>query len=77
MFGLLLAVMVGGAGMLALWTIFSTVGSRFELIVTLLRHGPQPFVAPVDPAPTRFTIRPVRRIETRPALVVPGWREAA
>lgn len=77
MFGLLAVVMVGGAAALALWTIFATLGSRFELIVTLLRHGAQPFASPVEPAPTRITLRPVRRMDPRPALVVPGWREAA
>lgn len=74
---LLMMVMVAGAGVLAVWTMVATLGSRLDLIVTLLRDGPQPFAPPQGPAPVRLTPRPVMRGDARVPLVRPAWREAA
>lgn len=74
---LLMMVLVAGAGVLAIWTMAATLGSRLELIVTLLRDGPQPFALPQGPDPVRVTLRPVMRGDARAPLVRPAWREAA
>lgn len=78
MFGIVAMMLSIGAGLLAIWAISATIAPKLDLIVTLLRHGPQPMNLEPDPAP----VRALPRVTRRPAAhrlqpATADWRAAA
>lgn len=78
MFGIVAMMLSIGAGMLAVWAIGATIAPKLDLIVTLLRHGPQPMHLDRDPSPVQALPRVTRRAASyRPQPTAAAWRAAA